>query len=300
MGCGAGPGGRSKQRRPRSQFALKRQPTLWWRAPRARPRVAACRPPARPSALGRVAHIVMCGPWGGQAISWSVRPGLASRAMAPPPRSRQKKTARDVKQRARGRSLCAPACGLRPPAGPTARLMPSVRGSCMGVEVALHGRRLSGQAGAWTKKARSRARPLARMQRERSAASARDGGDLCPSPYLPLSRGGCHPPLSSPSLLRAPSSAVAPPFQCPPTLFSLSHSRAPLTHNQPPSPTPPHPLPPHPQIIAVAALALAGSASAAKNDTKMYVGKLAVLEELSNKVRLFSQPGRGCVFERDR
>ena len=44
----------------------------------------------------------------------------------------------------------------------------------MGVEVALHGRRLSGQAGAWTKKARSRARPLARMQRERSAASARE------------------------------------------------------------------------------------------------------------------------------
>jgi len=32
----------------------------------------------------------------------------------------------------------------------------------------------------------------------------------------------------------------------------------------------------------------------------MYVGKLAVLEELSNKVRLFSQPGRGCVFERER
>ena len=45
---------------------------------------------------------------------------------------------------------------------------------------------------------------------------------------------------------------------------------------------------------------MAGSASAAKNETKLYAGKLTVLEQLSNKVRLFSQPGRGCVFERDR
>ena len=118
MGCGAGPGGRSKQRRPRSQFALKRQPTLWWRAPRARPRVAACRPPARPSALGRVAHIVMCGPWGGQAVSWSVPPGLASRAMAPPPGVETKKnSARRQTESARAVSLCArlrPAPARRP------------------------------------------------------------------------------------------------------------------------------------------------------------------------------------------
>ena len=236
MGCGAGPGGRSKQRRPRSQFALKRQPTLWWRAPRARPRVAACRPPARPSALGRVAHIVMCGPWGGQAISWSVRPGLASRAMAPPPRSRQKKTARDVKQRARGRSLCAPACGLRPPAGPTARLMPSVRGSCMGVEVALHGRRLSGQAGAWTKFCPNfgqkfcpkRARALARSRAcSASGAQRAHGMEETSVPlHTSLSPGGAAtrrspaPPSSVPRHrpLHRPSSALP--------LFFLSLTRA--------------------------------------------------------------------------
>ena len=227
MGCGAGPGGRSKQRRPRSQFALKRQPTLWWRAPRARPRVAACRPPARPSALGRVAHIVMCGPWGGQAISWSVRPGLASRAMAPPPRSRQKKTARDVKQRARGRSLCAPACGLRPPAGPTARLMPSVRGSCMGVEVALHGRRLSGQAGAWTKKARSRSERTFLALVSRAFSQRAHGMEETSVPlHTSLSPGGAAtrrspaPPSSVPRHrpLHRPSSALP--------LFFLSLTRA--------------------------------------------------------------------------
>ena len=137
----------------------------------------------------------------------------------------------------------------------------------MGVEGALHGRPLSGQAGAWTEKSSL----VHAVRAELDACCLR----------ISLSLG-------------APPPAALQPFPppCPVTgrcTSLVSPDSQPITLSHPHSP----------QIIAVAALAMAGSASAAKNETKLYAGKLTVLEKLSNKARLFSQQGRGCVLEID-
>ena len=114
-------------------------------------------------------------------------------------------------------------------------------------------------------------------QCERSAAST---AGCALSPDLPLSGGT--------ATRRSPALPSSMPRHRPLHL-SVSPDSQPITLSHPHSP----------QIIAVAALAMAGSASAAKNETKLYAGKLTVLEKLSNKARLFSQQGRGCVLEID-